>query len=86
MRHRQLRTGLIAGVLAAVGALGVAALPASGQIGGGVADKDQGKIDPPMAQFKNQSASETMPMIWAILLIGIAVGANLVPTRRGHQD
>ena len=55
------------------------------QLGGGVSD-NEGKLDPPTPQLKVEEGGETMPMIWTFLLIAAAVGANLVPTKRGHQD
>ncbi len=58
---------------------------AHAQLGGGISD-NEGKLEPPTPQFKMEESGETMPMIWAFLLVAAAVGANLVPTKRGHQD
>jgi hypothetical protein len=58
---------------------------AHAQLGGGVAD-NEGKLEPPTPQFKVEETGETMPMIWAFLLVAAAIGANLVPAKRGHQD
>lgn len=55
------------------------------QLGGGVAEKDK-KYDPPTATFKSGTVSEVGPMLWTVVLLALVVGANLIPTKRGHQD
>ncbi len=66
----------------------IAVAPALGQLGGGVEKKDAAntKLEPPSPTFKADESSDIMPYIWGCLLIAIALGVNLIPTKRGHQD
>ena len=56
------------------------------QLGGGVAAAKEGKLTPPTPQFRTESGGEVGPIIWTVLLVGLGVGVNLIPTKRGHQD
>lgn len=76
------RSGLLSVLAAAVVVAGVAATPAMGQgPGGGVAER----VLPPTPR-----RAPTPPTLWnyfVLLVVGGAIfGANLIPSKRGHQD
>jgi hypothetical protein len=56
------------------------------QLGGGVSASRDAKLEPPTPNFRTESGGEVMPIIWTVLLVGLGVGVNLIPTKRGHQD
>lgn len=56
------------------------------QLGTGVSASKEGKLAPPTPTFRSESGGEIMSIIWTVLLVGLGVGVNLIPTKRGHQD
>ncbi|MGD9690630.1 MAG: hypothetical protein AB7K52_13175 [Phycisphaerales bacterium] len=56
------------------------------QLGGGVAEAEGGRLEPPTAQFRPEESSEVGPIFASVILIALAAGVNLIPTKRGHQD
>jgi hypothetical protein len=81
------RTTLI-GIVSLAGIL--AAGSASAQVGLGSAATDKKKKDqvapPSINNAKGGSDGQTLPMLLGYGLLALAVGANLVPSKRGHQD
>ena len=72
----------------ALGALALPAPPAVAQLGGGVeAKKDvNAKVEPPSPNLKAEEPSSWPQYVLGGILILVALGANLIPTKRGHQD
>ncbi|MCA3004397.1 MAG: hypothetical protein LW650_04725 [Planctomycetaceae bacterium] len=73
----------------AAGTLALATPAAHAQFGGGVADsaKNQQKLEPPQITSKRgEPVSEAWGYVATIFLLLIVVGANLIPSKRGHQD
>jgi hypothetical protein len=85
-RHRLVRLALLG---LAAGALALVTPTAHAQFGGGVADsaKNQQKLEPPQITSKRgEPVSEAWGYVATIFLLLIVVGANLIPSKRGHQD
>ncbi len=76
-RSRKLTLGLI--TILASSNLAMAQL-------GGVAESTEGKMDPPTPSFKTEEGGETGAIFSAVILMALAAGVNLIPTKRGHQD
>jgi hypothetical protein len=73
---------ILAAVAAAMVGTGFLAAPAEGQT---QKKKEEIRIDPPTPKKADKA-----PMIWnfavAIIIVGAAFAANLIPSKRGHQD
>lgn len=75
--------------LALTALLAGATIASAQQIGlGGASDKANKKeelLTPPSIQVRGTDGM-TWGIVGAFLLLGLAVGVNLLPTKRGHQD
>ncbi len=73
---------LVAAAVAVTAGAGFLAEPALGQAH---KQKQEIRIDPPTPQ-----RADKPPILWnylvAIIIIAAAFGANLIPSKRGHQD
>ncbi len=80
------RNSFRAGVLRAIVAAGVvgAAVPAMAQFQSDDAGAEG--VSPPRPGKADDSAPLVMTYLVGIVLLGAAVGANLIPPKRGHQD
>jgi len=83
MKHAFAKMSLVAAMMA-----GAAAFPAAAQLGSGVeAKKDaNAKVEPPSPNLKPEEPAQWPQYILGGVLILVALGANLIPTKRGHQD
>lgn len=77
-RHLQ----LLAAVIASVAALSTLPAPAQAQ---NAHQKAEERIDPPVPR-----KADRPPVLWnylvLIIIIGAVFGANMIPSKRGHQD
>lgn len=80
------RNSFRAGVLRAIIAAGVvgAAAPAMAQFQSDDAGAEG--VSPPRPGKADESAPVVMTYLLGFVLLGAAVGANLIPPKRGHQD
>ncbi|MCW5766576.1 MAG: hypothetical protein KIT68_11450 [Phycisphaeraceae bacterium] len=63
-----------------------AAASAQPGIGFEVERKEKAKLEPPTLNARADDTGQTWVMIGAVLFVLMAVGANLIPSKRGHQD
>ncbi|MGQ0628327.1 MAG: hypothetical protein ACT4PL_09550 [Phycisphaerales bacterium] len=77
---------LVAAVMSLTGLLLVA--PAPAQLGTASENKGSAgnKLEPPSPTFKAEEGGEYIPYLWGALIVMLAIGVNLIPTKRGHQD
>jgi len=81
---RQHRVCRLASAFAAGAVVLAATVPANAQFQGDDASVDG--VSPPRPGKADDSAPIVMTYLVGILLLGAAVGANLIPPKRGHQD
>lgn len=79
-------------LLAGAVAIGCAAGVSMGQIGTGVAGKGSSaapatRLTPPaIAPPREPEGLSFTAMLWTVVILVAAVGANMMPTKRGHKD
>lgn len=79
-------------LLAGAVAIGCAAGASSGQVGGGVAGRGSTqapatRLTPPaIAPPREPEGLSFAAMLWTVVVVAVAVGANMLPTKRGHKD
>jgi hypothetical protein len=82
-RHTHRRSLTLPVVLAVAGALAVLALPALAQFGSTDAPTT---LAPPRPGKPDDSAPVVMTYLVGLVLAAAAIGVNLIPSKRGHQD
>lgn len=89
--HRTLSTfrRLAAGLLAA-GLLAGLSTTASAQLGAGSgnapAQAQAVKLEPPTADLRSEEGGNLWQTAFMVLIVMLVIGANLIPTKRGHQE
>jgi hypothetical protein len=59
---------------------------AHAQLGSNVEKKDTSQMQPPSPNLKVEEGGDVVPILWSVLIVSVALVANIIPTKRGHQD